>query len=253
MNPAAATVHFRFYEELNDFLAPAQRWREFAQACPPGATVKHMVEALGVPHTEVELLLLNGESVGFEHRLCEGDRVAVYPTFEALDITPLLRVREQPLRCNRFIADSHLGGLARLLRLCGFDTLFDNHYADAEMVRIALAERRIVLTRDRELLKRRELSHGCFVRALRPQAQLRELIERLDLGRAARPFTRCLVCNALLRAASPAEIASAAPPFVRERQRRFAACSGCGRLYWEGSHWRRMRALLEGLPLRAPP
>ena len=140
------TATFRFYEELNDFLPPARRGREFVAPCARAATTKHMIEALGVPHTEVELVLLNGESVGFDAMLKEGDRVAVYPKFEALDISPLLRVRERPLRVMRFVADAHLGGLAHLLRMTGFDTLYDNHYHDAEVERIAGDEGRIVLT-----------------------------------------------------------------------------------------------------------
>src|SRR6188508_1186459 len=127
------TATFRFYEELNDFLAPERRRREFACPCARAASAKHMIEALGVPHTEVELVLVNGETVGFEHPLRDGDRVSVYPQFEAFDVSPLLRVREHALRETRFVADAHLGGLAHLLRMTGFDTLYDNHFGDAEI------------------------------------------------------------------------------------------------------------------------
>ncbi|MFA5083511.1 MAG: Mut7-C RNAse domain-containing protein, partial [Hydrogenophilaceae bacterium] len=120
------TASFRFYEELNDFLTPERRYRSFTCTCARDASIKHQIEALGVPHTEVELILFNGESVGFERRLEEGDRIAVYPRFEAFDVTPLLKLRERPLRETRFVADAHLGGLARLLRMTGFDTLYDN-------------------------------------------------------------------------------------------------------------------------------
>ena len=193
------TATFRFYEELNDFLAPERRGHEFPCGCARAATAKHMIEALGVPHTEVELLLVNGESVGFGRLLRDGDRVAVFPKFEALDVTPLLRVREQALRVTRFVADAHLGGLAHLLRMTGFDTLYDNHFRDDEIEHIAAAQGRIVLTRDRELLKRRTITHGCYVHALRSAAQLREVFDRLDLARGARPFTLCLNCNAPLQ------------------------------------------------------
>jgi uncharacterized protein with PIN domain len=240
-------VTFRFYEELNDFLAPEHRRREFTRAVAPTATVKHAIEALGVPHTEVELVLVNGESVGFERLLAEGDRVAVYPTFEALDITSLLRVRERALRETRFIADAHLGGLARLLRLLGFDTLYGNAWPDEEIARHALEQRRIVLTRDRDLLKRRDITHGCYVHALHGPAQAREILDRLDLRASARPFTRCLECNGLLHAVDKAEVEARLPPFVRERHDRFAACEGCGRVYWEGTHWARMRGTIEAL------
>jgi uncharacterized protein with PIN domain len=238
---------FRFYEELNDFLAPDRRGREFVCACARRATTKHMIEALGVPHTEVELVLVNGESVGFDRLLGDGDRVAVYPKFEALDIAPLLRVRAQPLRVTRFIADVHLGGLARLLRMCGFDTLHANHYGDDEIERISSAEGRIVLTRDRELLKRRGITHGCYVHALRSSEQLREILDRLDLARSARPFTLCLHCNFPLRPIDKAHVAAELPPTVRAHYERFSSCDACGRVFWEGSHWRRMRSMLDGL------
>ncbi|MDD5366885.1 MAG: Mut7-C RNAse domain-containing protein [Gallionellaceae bacterium] len=241
------SASFRFYEELNDFLAPERRYRTFASTCAEAASAKHMIEALGVPHTEVELILVNGESVGFDHRLQEGDRVAVYPKFEALDVTPLLRLRARPLRDTRFVADAHLGGLARLLRMAGFDTLYDNHFQDAEIVGIANREGRIVLSRDRELLKRREVSHGCYVHAIETKVQLREIVERLDLSRSARPFRLCLECNAPLHPVAKAAVLDRLPERVRAEQTRFSACDLCGRVYWEGSHWRAMRQVLAGL------
>ena len=243
--PVAAS--FRFYEELNDFLAPPHRRRAFEAPCARAATVKHMIEALGVPHTEVELVLVNGESVGFDRLLANGDRVSVYPRFETFDVTPLLRVRATPLRVPRFIADAHLGGLARLLRLTGFDTLYDNHYDDAEIVAIASREGRIALTRDRELLKRRELTHGCFVHALKPEQQAAEIFQRLDLARSARPFSLCLECNAPLRPIDKADVAHRLPADVRARHVRFSTCDQCQRVFWEGSHWQRMRAVVDRL------
>jgi uncharacterized protein with PIN domain len=238
------TATFRFYEALNEFLAPEHRRREFACSCARAASAKHMIEALGVPHTEVELILVNGESVGFERPLCDGDRVAVYPKFEALDVTPLLRVRPEPLRGSRFIADAHLGGLAHMLRMAGFDTLYDNGYADAELVDIAQRQRRIILTRDTELLKRRAVTHGCYIHAIKPERQFREISVRLDLHRAMRPFTLCLNCNAPLRTVAKAEICDRLPPRVRETQERFSTCDACGRVFWEGSHWRNMTRVL---------
>jgi uncharacterized protein with PIN domain/sulfur carrier protein ThiS len=246
-----ATATFRFYEELNDFLVPERRKREFAVPCARAASAKHMIEALGVPHTEVELVLVNGESVGFDHPLRDGDRVAVYPTFEAVDITPLLRVREHPLRSIRFVADAHLGGLAHLLRMTGFDTLYDNNFRDEAIEAIATRERRIVLSRDRELLKRRGITHGCYVRALRSAEQLREIFARLDLAGSARPFTLCLTCNVALHGVDKALVLERLPPAVRDRYDRFSTCDQCRRVFWEGSHWRHMRALVDELAPRA--
>lgn len=241
------TATFRFYEELNDFLAPDRRGHEFACPCARAATTKHMIEALGVPHTEVELVLLNGESVGFGELLRDGDRVAVYPKFEALDVTPLVRVRERPLRVTRFVADAHLGGLAHLLRMTGFDTLYDNNFRDEEIERIASEQGRIVLTRDRDLLKRRGVTHGCYVHSLQSSQQFREVFDRLDLARSTRPFTLCLSCNEPLHPIDKALVEPMLPPRVRQSYNRFSTCDVCRRVFWEGSHWQRMRAMVDDL------
>src|SRR5438067_481118 len=239
-----AVARFRFYEELNDFLAPDRYKREFQTPFARAATVKNAIEALGVPHTEVELILVNGRSVDFAHRLCDGDRVAVYPKFEALDIAPLLRVRPQPLRITRFIADAHLGGLARFLRMAGFDTLYDNRCSDGDILSLAQSQGRIILTRDRALLMCRDVTHGCYVHALEPRAQFRELAERLQLASSVRPFTLCLHCNLPLAAIDAAEASNRVPPAIAGSYDRFRVCPGCQRIYWEGSHWKRMRAFL---------
>jgi uncharacterized protein with PIN domain len=239
-----SVARFRFYEELNEFLPADRRKREFESRFARAATVKNAIEALGVPHTEVELILVNGESVDFGYRMREGDRVSVYPVFEALDVRPLLRVRPAPLRLTRFIADAHLGGLARLLRMLGFDTLYDNAYSDEEIRRLAAEEHRIVLTRDRALLLCKTITHGCFVHARKPQDQLREIVQRLQLGTSLRPFARCLHCNVAVAAVEKEAVLEYLPPMVRERYQRFTQCPACRRVYWEGSHWERMRAIL---------
>jgi uncharacterized protein with PIN domain len=235
---------FRFYQELNDFLPRERRRREVTVPCARSATTKHMIEALGVPHTEVELVLVNGEASSFDRLIAQGDRVAVYPKFEAIDISPLLRVRERPLRRLRFVADAHLGGLARFLRMAGFDTLYDNYIDDGEIEELAASEDRVVLTRDRELLKRHTIIHGCYIHAIKPEEQLREVFNRLDLAASARPFSLCLHCNVPLRPAKKDEVLEQLPPAVREQHDEFNTCDSCGRIYWKGSHWKRMTGLL---------
>lgn len=265
------TATFRFYDELNGFLPRARRGREFATPCARAATVKHMIEALGVPHTEAALVLVNGESSGFGRLLEEGDRVAVYPRFGTLDVRALsrlpqpLHMAQQPQQSQqpqeshdsriapRFVADAHLGGLARLLRMAGFDTLYDNGYRDDEIVAIADAEDRIVLTRDRELLKRRAVSHGCYLHAIKPEIQFRELFDRLGLAPGAQPFSLCLHCNLALRAVDKALVLDALPPSVRELHEEFTTCEACRRVYWKGSHNKRMRALLDTVTGGARP
>lgn len=240
-----AIAQFRFYEELNDFLVPERRKREFEHRCARGATVKNAIEALGVPHTEVELILVNGCSVDFGYRVRDGDRISVYPMFETFDVAPLVRVRARPLRVTRFIADSQLGGLARLLRVLGFDTVYENGYPDHEIRRRAAEEGRLILTRDRALLKFRTVTHGCYVHATEPRAQLKEIVERLQLGASARPFTLCVECNTALVAVAKENVLDRLPPAVAQRHEEFHACTHCGRVYWQGSHFARMHGFVQ--------
>ena len=205
------------------------------------------METLGVPHTEVELILVNGESVDLERPIASGDRVSLYPMFEAMDISPLLRFRQDPLRQTRFVADAHLGKLARLLRLLGFDTLFENDCGDDALVQAARMGGRILLTRDRALLMRREADHGCFIRAVNPEDQLRYVVRRLDLFRQFRPFTRCMRCNGGLEPVERDEVAAGLPPAVYRAFDRFWRCGGCGQVYWRGSHYERLRGFVRRL------
>jgi hypothetical protein len=179
----AGTCEFRFYEELNDFLAPTRRGHAFTYRFHGTPAVKDAIEAIGIPHTEVDMILVDGESVRFSHRLRGSERIAVYPMFERLDITPVARLRPAPLHTPRFVADVHLGTLARYLRLLGFDTRYDNHSTDAELVHSSVAERRILLSRDVGLLKHKVLTRAHFVRATDPGRQLEEIVRALDLRR----------------------------------------------------------------------
>ncbi len=155
--PAAV---FRFYAELNDFLPRIRRFKDAPYRFENSQTIKDAIEAQGVPHTEVELILVNGELRDFGYHLHPSDRVSVYPVFESLDVSELLRVRPEPLREVRFVLDAHLGRLAVYLRLLGFDTMYRNDIGDEELARISRDEGRILLTRDRGLLKRSAVMHG---------------------------------------------------------------------------------------------
>ena len=241
-----ASASFRFYEELNDFLPAARRKREFSCSCAENATLKQAVESLGVPHTEIEVILVNGESVDFSHRVQEGDLVSVYPVFESLDVRPILRLRAEPLRESRFVADVHLGRLAGYLRLLGFDTLYHNRSLDRELVTISGIQRRVLLTRDRELLMHRALTHGVYVRGDRPREQLGYVLSRLDLRDSCRPFTRCLSCNGQLEPVDRELVLGRVPPRVTDRHSQFRRCSDCERIFWQGSHYERMMKIVEG-------
>ena len=243
----------RFYAELNDFLPPSQRGIAFFHEFLDGPSVKDVIESLGVPHTEVDLILADGESVDFGWILRDGARVSVYPVFESIDIAPLARLRPAPLREVRLVLDVHLGRLARYLRMLGLDARWSGEASDAELARIAADEHRILLTRDSGLLKRRIVTHGYRVREIDPRRQLAEVVRRLDLLRAIAPFQRCLRCNERLEPVRVEDVAGELPPRVRERHRAFRRCPSCRRVYWEGSHHARMERLISDLGGRSEP
>lgn len=240
---------FRFYAELNDFLQPERRFTEFPYDFLDIGTVKDRIESFGVPHTEVDLVLVNGVSRGFDWRVQDGDHISVYPVFEAFDIAGLARLRPEPLRDPRFVLDIHLGRLAAYLRMAGFDTLYRNCYTDEELAAVSSSQRRILLTRDVGLLKRGEVTHGYFVRQTAPRLQLEEIVKRFDLGRLVRPFTRCMRCNGVLQEVSKEDVANRLPERVAESHQDFRRCPDCGRVYWKGSHHQRMQKYLEALGL----
>jgi uncharacterized protein with PIN domain len=246
-------AHFRFYAELNDFLPPPRRGVLFAHAFDGQPSVKDAIESLGVPHTEIDLVLVDGESVDFSWRLHDGARVSVFPVFEAIDIAPTTRVRAAPLRELRFVLDVHLGRLARVLRMLGLDAVWRSDAGDAELARISADEHRVLLTRDRGLLKRRAVTHGYLVRGDEVHAQAAEVVRRLDLVRSFAPFRRCVRCNAPLEPARKADVLDQLPSRVREVQQEFRRCPGCGRVYWPGSHHRRMQRTIESIMARVRP
>ncbi len=235
---------FRFYAELNDFLPPARRRMEFAHAFHEPVSIKDVIESLGVPHTEVDLILINGSPVDFGHPVRDGDGISVYPVFESLDIHPLLRLRPEPLRRPAFVLDGHLGRLAAYLRLLGFDTLYRNDFDDGEIARISAGEQRILLTRDRGLLKRSVVTRGYCLRAVLPREQIREVVARFDLAQSAVPFRRCLACNALLQPVEKQAILERLPAGTREGCDEFHQCQGCGKIYWPGSHFARLQTIV---------
>jgi len=229
-------VSLTFDADLTPLLPRALRGHAVVRAWAEGVTFKHAIEALGVPHTEVGHVLVDGKTVALEAMLPASGNVAVSGVEPTWPATPL-----------HFLCDAHLGATARLLRMAGFDTTYDNNYADAAIEALALTEDWIVLSRDRELLKRRGIRRGAFIRTQQPQAQMREIVARFRLGDVARPFSRCLECNAPLRMLSVEEAAASVPPRVRERQHLFSTCDVCRRVYWPGSHWSRMRSALDDM------
>jgi len=240
-------AYIRCYGELNDFLPPARKQVAFAYPFYVSPSVKDVIEGVGVPHTEIELILANGESVDFTYRVEDGDKINVYPKFQSIDITPLLRLRPRPLRELRFIADTHLGKLAAYLRMLGFDTLYRNDYLDDDLARISANEGRILLTMDRGLLKRAMVSRGYFIREKDPRKQVVEVLQRFDLFRSITPFQRCLYCNTLLKPTQKELVSHRLPPKTDQYYEEFHICPVCDRIYWKGSHYRRMQRFIESI------
>jgi uncharacterized protein with PIN domain len=241
--PLSAT--FRFYEELNDFLPVEKRKRELTYAFFGRPSIKDAIEAQGVPHTEVDLIIADSLSVGFEYHLGHGDRIAVYPVFEGVDITPIVKLREKPMREPRFILDVHLGKLARLMRLLGFDALYRNDYDDPHIARISAEKNRIVLTRDRKLLHIRIVTHGYLLRSLNAEEQLEEVMRRFDLKGLISPFCRCLACNGAVRPVKKEEILDLLEPQTARCYESFFQCLECGKIFWKGSHFTRLSEIVK--------
>lgn len=238
---------FRFYEELNDFLPDARKKQSFSCTISGNPSVKDIIESLGVPHVEVDMILVNGTPVDFTCKLKDGDQVSVYPVFESFDLSEVTHLREKPLRELKFILDVHLGKLVKYLRLCGFDTYYDNNYNDEEIISISVSGKRIILTHDRGLLKNSRVTRGYWVRSLDPEKQIIEITGRFDLKNNLNPFTRCLACNELLTDIEKDEVIHRLLPKTNKYYHVFKKCPGCDRIYWEGSHYEKMKKFIQKL------
>lgn len=235
---------FRFYEELNDFLPSDKKKVDFLHSFFGTPSIKDVIEAIGVPHVEIDLILVNGISVDFKYSLQNNDFVSVYPVFETQDISDVTHLRNKPLREMKFILDVHLGKLAKYLRTFGFDTRYQNDYDDKEIIRISLDEHRIILTRDIGMLKVKSVTHGYFIRNQQPKMQLTEVLNHFDLYQAIDPLCRCIKCNEKLEQIEKEEITHHLEPLTRKYFSTFFRCPGCQSIYWEGSHFDHLKSFI---------
>lgn len=235
----------RFYAELSDFLSSDRRSGLVTRSFNVAGSVKDMIEACGVPHTEVEVILANGIAVDFSYQVQDRDRISIYPSFRDFDVEPTWRVSPKPPPEPRFVLDGHLGKLARYLRLLGLDSAYDAEWTDPELVEISTREDRTLLTRDRGLLMHGVLTRGYFVRAIDPHLQLTEVARRFDLISSLDAFTRCMACNGELRAVDKEAIADRLPPRTRQHYDDFRRCDDCERIYWKGSHYTRLLEVVD--------
>jgi uncharacterized protein with PIN domain len=234
---------FRFYAQLNDFLPAGLRRRRFAHVLNGPASVKDAIESLGVPHPEADVIIVSGAAKDFAYRLGQGDDVSVYPVFRSIDVGGLLRAGGDPPRPVRFVVDVHLGKLASLLRLSGLDAVLLED--DVDVAHLSASDERVALTRDVGLLKRSIVRYGYWVRHTDPELQLVEVLGRFDLAGEMQPFARCLRCNTLLAPVDAETVSDRLLPHTRTHFREFRRCPHCQRIYWQGSHYKRLTTLIQ--------
>ena len=237
----------RCYEELNDYLPREQRKVAFTHVVAMDTPAAVLLHDLGIPAEKVEMILVNGASVGLGHRLQDGDRISVYPVFESFDISEQLRVRAHPLREPRFVLDAHLGKLAAYLRMLGFDSLYKNDFKDRVLMALSRNKGRILLSKDQDLVYKSGLTRVYEVKAQRPRSQLTEVVERFDLYRGIQPFQRCMLCNALLETAHKSDVAGRVPRLVLQTHDAFRICPACNKVYWAGTHHQHMHRFIHDL------
>ncbi|MEL6404205.1 MAG: Mut7-C RNAse domain-containing protein [Chloroflexota bacterium] len=238
-------AHFTFHGRIQFFLSRHQQDQPIEQTFDWRGTIKDMVEAIAPPHPEIDLIVVNGQSVDWDYIMQDGDEVHVYSDFDAVDVPNKIRLTPAYPGKPKFILDTHLGRLASYLRMMGFDTLYRNDYPDDVLAEVSANEERIVLTRDVGVLKRGIVVYGYFVRNTDPRKRLLEINERYNLVKYAEPFGRCMSCNGNLREVAKATIIDDVPESVAETYDTFHQCLSCEKIYWKGSHYTKMERIID--------
>jgi uncharacterized protein with PIN domain len=233
-------AQFTFAGRLNDFLAHEQKDQTLRVEFRGRQSIKHLAESLGVPHPEVGQIEVNGREGALDMIAQDGDRVDLHPVPDGCPIEP------------RFLLDNHLGRLAAYLRMLGFDCLYDTDYSDEELAETLQREERILLSRDRRLLMRKVVVHGYCPRSLDSLEQLREVIRRFDLVKKITPFQRCMRCNHPLEAVLKEAVLDRLEPLTKRYFDEFRICPSCRQVYWKGSHYERMQALIAQMTKAKP-
>lgn len=245
-------VTLRFYGDLNELLAARHKQNDRAfERCLPGPTsVKDLFEGCGVPHTEVDLILIDGMPADFSSLVKGGEYISIYPFLENMAVPETIRLQRKVLPHPRFVADVNLGKLASFLRMAGFDTAYRNDAGDADLIEQMQEEDRALLTRDRKLLMHKVVEYGYLPRSQDPAEQFLEVIHRFDLFEKMHPFSRCPRCNGVLQEVPKEEVIDRLEPLTKRHFDSFSQCPGCGQIYWAGSHRERLdprvREVLEG-------
>ena len=242
-------VRLRFHGDLNVFLAPRAGDTVIERRLAEKTSIKDIIESCGVPHPEVDLILVDEQTVGFDHTLAKNAKVEVFPVDNS--DTNRTEKRLQIVRTTRFVADGHLGRLTRNLRLLGFDVAYEQNADDGQLLEVMSRENRALLTRDRRLLMHGIVQHGYWPRSQNADEQTIEVVRRFGLSELIAPFTRCLRCNAPLEEATKAEIIDKLEPLTKIYYDQFHRCPGCKQIYWSGSHFPKLQKRIEEIRLRA--
>ncbi len=247
--PMSEQVNIHFYAELNELLPTAWRDTRFNYEIKKTRSVKDLIESIGVPHPEVDLIFIGNKSVDFNYPVEGGEDIRIYPPTIKLDKSSLVHNHPQPLAEPRFLLDVHLGRLATYLRMLGFDTLYRNDYDDPELADISANQKRILLTCDRKLLMRKQISYGYLVRSRNPREQIDEVLKRFELFHYQATIARCLQCNGIIKVVAKQKIESRLLPLTRKHYDRFYQCDSCRKIYWEGSHFGKMQKLIKKIKI----
>ncbi|TPE46314.1 Mut7-C RNAse domain-containing protein [Pontibacter mangrovi] len=234
-------ARFRFYGALNDFLSKHRKDKTIDYTFRGTPAIKDAMEALNVPHPEVDVVLVKGKPVTFSYLLQPGDEVEVYPVEAERSWPAGYTLEERHPPPHRFILDAHLGTLAKRMRMLGLDTHYQTYLTDQAIARIAAEQQRVVLTRDIGLLKQKSVTWGYWLRSQHTEEQLEEVLRRFDLQRSFSPFARCLACNVPVQEVSKQEVLEQLPPKTKAYFHVFYRCPSCSRVYWKGSHYERMQ------------
>jgi uncharacterized protein with PIN domain len=241
-------VRLRFHGDLNVFLRSRADDAVIERPLAEKTSIKDIIESCGVPHPEVDLILVDEQTVGFNHTLATDTKVDVFPVENRG--TNQTEKRLQTVGITRFVADGHLGGLTRNLRLLGFDVAYPKNADDRQLLKVMARENRALLTRDRRLLMHGIVQHGYCPRSQNADEQTIEVVRRFDLSELIASFTRCLRCNAPLEEAAKADVIDKLEPLTKIYYDQFRRCPGCKQIYWSGSHFPKLQERIEEIRSR---
>jgi uncharacterized protein len=237
------SIRLHVHGDLDFFLGSRAGPGRVERRLSEKTSVKDVIESCGIPHSEVDLILLNGEAVNFGYAVRGDAEIELYPP--GIQSSNFREKRLQATGISAFVADVHLGKLVRDLRLLGIDVAYDPAAQDRQLVEIVSRNNRALLTRDRRLLMYAAVQHGYYLRSQNPLEQTIEVLRRFDLGSILSPFSRCLRCNALLESTEKKEVIGQLEPLTKIYYNDFRRCTGCAQVYWSGSHFTKLQKRLE--------